>query len=1128
MDVCPEIRPPPYQRRAHPFVEAVARRFKDLAGARSHVEFSRALRDLSRDCVSPVQFAIVAERDLVSVLRRFLTVPPGGPDDELLLAQILDLLTILFSHSDTIYAHMRQCVTASVKSVLVPILDETLQLCGDSAVRQRHHRHYGDDPGTAKVNMGIGGGSHHPYQSEICSSILKFLRVVFNRTPEQDLVDIASDMRCMSTLRDFAHLLFAFPEHTGKGGGVDRVNVLASLLPFVRISKIVDLVEHETIAGVIELYVQLLVMFQEDHSPTSANKPSTCENRNVYRLVATSLRNLSCSAVAALSRSNSAAQQPEYLFHSGIHRRPSVSEWIWGDHWLFNNDIGWLLGLLNDHEQIVSKSGWGILGNLVLIKDSYAHLCVRIPQFLDMAFTCILDLQYRGTGIRKEATLMVNNFLISFCNDNSIVGGEEGWNLGSLSSLVGHPPSVVRYEIDGTSKSEGGHTDTENHRGTEAAVGGMAGDPRYRNNRDATNTPSKEKYNPVIELMKIFERCGFFHNLPDILKADGSTSNNTGTGNNAVDSTTTVTPATTLIYRAAVVELLLNLSIIAPDYVRARIAQLDNSVWSVLLPYLDDTFYPHHHLRLRQPNISSGTASPTSGSNRSPYEAFKEEQFYQVHQSTMDEMRCNLLRFVQMLVHDGEESREVDRTPFPSRQTKGDEEKEGGREKVPMSARLLRRYLLTEVGFVDFWKRLVVELVEFRRVTSDCAVKRQTVSSTNNRKIDTVLRKTRSGGKVLRKVKSESEIDAYTDGTPRRPYWLNPTAAVELELVRLLVQLFADLVWDWFTVDPAGLHSLFVRQRILLPPPSMGTTPSTASSTGTTSVTTEIGIAVFSAIKTLLTREEGMSPAHHRSGCVLIAKLLSLHYGQQVDLGMDTYLELPVDSSSSSSLSSASVGGSAPFDTTGAGTQILSYSAYFTERLLSSVLVLLDDEGYDVSGDLAEIESMRIGLQCLLGQCEAAKEYALESNLFATLVSRFKSTAVGPMQKADGGIFVIVSLARHLLANFAKAKVVASEHRLQELMCDIIFTSSSHSRENTPPPHLLLETLLCARNFAVNSPTNKKLLVEYQRPTFNLKAKDSVSPFLDALMRILSSKKLCSAGKGPGSGSAGAGYANGG
>ena len=36
-------------------------------------------------------------------------------------------------------------------------------------------------------------------------------------------------------------------------------------------------------------------------------------------------------------------------------------------HWLYSNDIEWLLVLLNDDEKVIQKFGLGILANLILM-----------------------------------------------------------------------------------------------------------------------------------------------------------------------------------------------------------------------------------------------------------------------------------------------------------------------------------------------------------------------------------------------------------------------------------------------------------------------------------------------------------------------------------------------------------------------------------------------------------------------------------------------------------------------------------------------------------------------------------------------------------------------------------------
>ena len=71
--------------------------------------------------------------------------------------------------------------------------------------------------------------------------------------------------------------------------------------------------------------------------------------------------------------------------------------------------------LLDDDELLIQKEGLGIMGNIILLPGSYPFLSVKIPHFVDMALSLILDTDCHPEK-GKEALLLVNNFIASFCS----------------------------------------------------------------------------------------------------------------------------------------------------------------------------------------------------------------------------------------------------------------------------------------------------------------------------------------------------------------------------------------------------------------------------------------------------------------------------------------------------------------------------------------------------------------------------------------------------------------------------------------------------------------------------------------------------------------------------------------
>eukprot|EP00842_Homolaphlyctis_polyrhiza_P002588 jgi/Hompol1/332/HPOL_005280-RA len=70
------------------------------------------------------------------------------------------------------------------------------------------------------------------------------------------------------------------------------------------------------------------------------------------------------------------------------------------------------MNLLHDDERIMQKFGLGILGNVILMHGSALQVSNQIPQFLDMAFSFVLDPD-QHISKRKESLVIINNFAVA-------------------------------------------------------------------------------------------------------------------------------------------------------------------------------------------------------------------------------------------------------------------------------------------------------------------------------------------------------------------------------------------------------------------------------------------------------------------------------------------------------------------------------------------------------------------------------------------------------------------------------------------------------------------------------------------------------------------------------------------
>lgn len=194
-----------------------------------------------------------------------------------------------------------------------------------------------------------------------------------------------------------------------------------------------------------------------------------------------------------------------------------------------------------------------------------------------MAFSYALDFE-RGEMYRKESLLIINNFLMTFCHDNKLTS----------SQLLPTQDESVSEDTD--------------------------------NSISPANPKSSSDHDAINELLKIFEHCGFFDHLKDIL-----------------DIKPTIIP-----YRCAVSALLLNMALIAPDCLRRKIHE--SQAWGLLISHMDGI-----------DDISSSIVEMEEGGKA--YSLLKGRQFHQIYNELGNQMEINTLHIIRLLEKDHEHTR---------------------------------------------------------------------------------------------------------------------------------------------------------------------------------------------------------------------------------------------------------------------------------------------------------------------------------------------------------------------------------------------------------------------------------------------------------------------------------------
>ncbi|KAJ3194689.1 hypothetical protein HK101_002163 [Irineochytrium annulatum] len=394
--------------------------YSALRTASSHGELGAALNFFEQTCITTEDFARFVELDQTLVFQRFFSVAPASPEDETIFARVLRFASNLIANSSWFDAFAR-VFTASFQNILLAILQENY--------------------------------THLHGEGHLCYEIIRFILMWFKTLSGNDLAFLVKHSKCVEVLTEYTNFAFSV-ETKASRNQLCRLNCLRCLLIIVSLPQLVSIASGEALCDLIRLFVEVLGFSQQNYANATDGNSFTYKDRSFYRIVGQSLRNASRSVVVVQSSSTRFS--------------------IWGDHWLFEGEIDWLLLMMNDDEKLMQKYALGILGNLILLRGSYACVLAKIPYFFDMSFSFILDFA-KEDFLRKEAILIINNFLITFCQDNKIT-----------------PLELLPDRNDDNDCVDG----NDEHR--------------------------NESTNPMATILQLIDNCGFFDRIRDTLICDRS------------------------------------------------------------------------------------------------------------------------------------------------------------------------------------------------------------------------------------------------------------------------------------------------------------------------------------------------------------------------------------------------------------------------------------------------------------------------------------------------------------------------------------------------------------------------------------------------------------------------------
>ncbi|KAJ3393904.1 Serine/threonine-protein kinase plk4 [Entophlyctis sp. JEL0112] len=396
--------------------------FERVVKSGGHNEFARNMNALFRCLIVEWEYDLFLNFDVVTFFERFLLVHPANQADEDLLVEVIEHLSRGIATSPTFFSGLQNSLFKSLSMLTLPILQSSTHI--KSAEEKLHKL-----PG------------------ELMLLLQNYLRLC----SAPSLGAILKNTNCLEVLINYSYYVFSYEFKDARMYSY-QFACLQCLEEFTKIPEILHLVSGAKAASFVQLLVSILGYSQQNYTNSTDGNAFTYQDRSIYRLVARCLRNISRCFV---------------VFQS------EFKDLKWGSHWLFQGDIDWLIVLLHDDEIAIQKSGLGILGNMILIKESYPLICAKIPQFLDMAFSYVLDAE-RNYTLRKEAVLIVNNFLITFCHDNK---------LNQFSLLPSSDESLAEL----------------NQLSRESVSG-----------------------NDIDDLFELFEHCGFFEHLKSVISDCGT------------------------------------------------------------------------------------------------------------------------------------------------------------------------------------------------------------------------------------------------------------------------------------------------------------------------------------------------------------------------------------------------------------------------------------------------------------------------------------------------------------------------------------------------------------------------------------------------------------------------------
>lgn len=348
----------------------MAKGLEAVGSSKSHYEFLANLEELDNGCYSSYDFKTLLQNRVEEVFSRFLIAHPASEADAVILDHTVCYLTKLVQAVDRLPSAITSVLVESASGSLVPILNSYME-----QLRTESH----ENLQTMLVEI----------QEELCRNIIRFFRVLLEKLSDEAVNQFSRSCTVLSSSLSYgtyySQAFSTTPNAASSEEYLLTVDCVRCINHLISRSSVLAGSEQAELDSIMLFCVSCIEASQQ---LGMAPEYSSLWFSNLYRNCAVCLRTLFC---------NTRFDDIEKL-NVLMKRDP---------------DMVWLMGMLhNQSDEVVTKSGWGILSSLVSMKGGSSIVVTKFPALVETAAVAIVDHGKRHMAVGKEALMLLNNILV--------------------------------------------------------------------------------------------------------------------------------------------------------------------------------------------------------------------------------------------------------------------------------------------------------------------------------------------------------------------------------------------------------------------------------------------------------------------------------------------------------------------------------------------------------------------------------------------------------------------------------------------------------------------------------------------------------------------------------------------